>query len=213
MGVGATVRRAFGPYEREVAGAYRGIYLDLADFGRVLAAHRPKAERILEVGGGEGAVTELLARNYPAAQILSIDITERLGRLYNGPKERVEFRQANISEIAASHGAEFDLVMVSDVLHHIPTSQRAPFLREVARTLAPGGCLAIKDWERTLTPIHWLCFASDRWLTGDRIAFLTANEMRTLATQAVSGFVCESESRIAPWKNNFLQVYRWYSQS
>lgn len=213
MGVGAAVRRAFGPHEREVAAAYRGIYLDLADFGRVLAARRPGAERILEVGGGEGAVTEILAQTYPAARILSIDITERIGRLYNGPTQRVEFRQADISEIAASHGAKFDLVMVSDVVHHIPAAQRAPFLREVARTLVPGGRLVIKDWERSFSPIHWMCFARDRWLTGDRIAFLTANEMRKLVTEAVPGFVCESESRIAPWKNNFLQVFRWYPQS
>jgi 2-polyprenyl-3-methyl-5-hydroxy-6-metoxy-1,4-benzoquinol methylase len=209
MGIGASVRRAFGPHERQVAAAYRGIYVDVAQLGSVIAAHVPKANRILEVGGGEGAVTEALAQKFPVAQILSIDITDRIGRLYSGPQDRVEFRQADISEIATSHGAQFDLVVISDVLHHVPPPQRMAFLQEVARTLAPEGRLVIKDWERTATPIHWLCYASDRWLTGDRVAFLTPDETRNLVMQAIPQLSCETEGTIAPWRNNYIQVFRW----
>lgn len=208
MSIGASVRRAFGPYERQVAAAYRAIYLDLDDFGRELARQVPLALRILEVGGGEGAVTEVLAGTYPAAQILSIDITERIGRLYAGPRERVEFCHADVAEIAASRPATFDLVLVSDVIHHVPPALRQPFLADIARCLAPGGRLAIKDWARTATPIHWMCHASDRWLTGDRVAFLTPAGMRALVGQAVPALVPTGDSRIAPWRNNFLQVYQ-----
>lgn len=208
MSLGASVRRAFGPYERQVASAYRGIYLDLDDFARELARQIPQAERILEVGGGEGAVTEVLARTYPKAQILSIDITDRIGRLYAGPPERVEFRHADVAEIAAARPGAFDLALVSDVIHHVPPALREAFLADIARCLAPGGRLAIKDWARTATLIHWMCHASDRWLTGDRIAFLTPEEMRALVGQAVPALVPAGDSRIAPWRNNFLQVYQ-----
>lgn len=208
MSVGASVRRAFGPYERQVASAYRGIYLDLDDFGRELARQVPQALRILEVGGGEGAVTEVLARTYPEARVLSIDITERIGRLYEGPRERVEFRHADVAEIAAARPAAFDLALVSDVIHHVPPALRQRFLADIARCLAPGGRLAIKDWARTATPIHWMCHASDRWLTGDRVAFLTPAEMRALVGQAVPALTPVGDGRIAPWRNNFLQVYQ-----
>ena len=40
--------------------------------------------RILEVGCGEGAVSERLAALYPNAEITAIDITPNVGRLYAG---------------------------------------------------------------------------------------------------------------------------------
>ena len=61
---------------------------------------------------------------------------------------------------------------------------------------------------RTATPIHWMCHASDRWLTGDRVAFLTPAEMRALVGQAVPALTPVGDGRIAPWRNNFLQVYQ-----
>lgn len=208
MGIGASVRAAFGPWEREVASAYRGIYLDLADMERALARQVPQAARILEVGGGEGAVTELLARIHPEAHILSIDITPRIGRLYSGRTERVEFREAMVGEIAATQPGAFDMVVVSDVIHHVPQHLRTGFLGEVAACLAPGGQLVIKEWARAHTPIHWLCHASDRWLTGDRVAFLTPDELRQLVARAVPALELAGEGTLAPWGNNVFQAYR-----
>ena len=208
MGIGASVRRAFGPWERPVASAYRAIYLDLADLERVLARQVPRAASILEVGGGEGAVTELLARTFGEARILSIDITPRIGRLYAGRKDLVEFRQASVSEIADDQPASFDLVVLSDVLHHVPQNLRESFLGDIAHCVAPGGQLVIKEWARTAAPIHWLCYASDRWLTGDRIAFMTPDELRALVGRAVPGLQHAGEGEIAPWANNFFQAYQ-----
>jgi 2-polyprenyl-3-methyl-5-hydroxy-6-metoxy-1,4-benzoquinol methylase len=207
MGIGASVRRTFGPWERQVASAYRAIYLDLGDLERVLARQVPRAMRILEVGGGEGAVTELLARAYGQAQIISIDITPRIGRLYAGRQDQVEFRHASIGEMADEQPMAFDLVILSDVLHHVPQDLREGFLGDIARCLAPGGQLVIKEWARTPSPIHWLCYASDRWLTGDRIAFMTPAELRALVKRAVPGLQRAGEGRIAPWANNFYHAY------
>lgn len=209
MGIGASVRRAFGPWERQVSAAYRAIYVDLADLERVLARQVPTAARILEVGGGEGAVTELLARTYRQAQILSIDITPRIGRLYAGRQNLVEFRQASVGEIADEQPRAFDLVVLSDVLHHVPQELREAFLGEIAHCLAPGGQLVIKEWARSRTPIHWLCHASDRWLTGDRIVFVTPDELRELVGRAVPEMQCAGEGVIAPWSNNFFQTYQY----
>lgn len=208
MGLGASVRRAFGPWEREVASAYRAIYLDLGAMEQALARQVLQASRILEVGGGEGAVTELLARIYPDAQILSIDITPRIGRLYAGRRERVEFRHAAVGEIAAAQPGAFDMVVVSDVLHHVPRHLRVGFLGEVAACLAPGGELVIKEWARSHTPIHWLCHASDRWLTGDRVTFLTPEELFVLVARAVPALQPSGTGTLAPWGNNFFQAYR-----
>lgn len=208
MGIGAAVRRAFGPWERDVAAAYRSIYIDLGDLERVLVRQVPHARRILEVGGGEGAVTELLARTYTNAQILSVDITPRIGRLYAGPRDMVEFRQASVDEVADEQPAAFDLVILSDVLHHVPQDLREGFVGDMARCLAPGGQLVIKEWARNTTPIHWLCYASDRWLTGDRIAYMTPDELQALVERVAPGLQRAGDGRVAPWGNNFFQAYR-----
>jgi hypothetical protein len=37
--------------------------------------------------------------------------------------------------------------------------------------MAAGGSLAVKDWIVSAGPIHWLCSASDRYLTGVMCSF------------------------------------------
>lgn len=208
MGIGATIRRAFGPYEYQIAAAYRAIYVSLEDYAVKLRQHAPEATRILEVGGGEGAMTELLARDYPDAEILAIDITPKIGRLYRGRRKGVTFREVSVQEIAVEQPASFDLVVLSDVVHHIPAHLRVEVLQALAACIAPGGKFVLKDWARTPTPIHWLCYASDRWLTGDRIAYLTPDEMKALMAQSAPDLKLVDESQVSPWANNFAIAFQ-----
>lgn len=162
----------------------------------------PDARSILEVGCGEGAVTERLRDRFPEAQITAIDVTPRLGRLFRGERERVRFIQAPVEEIASSHPGGFDLVILSDVLHHVPTPLRDSLLRAIDQTLAPGGIFAFKDWVRDNSPIHWACEASDRVLTGDNVSYLTAADMRTLLGEHFGAEALRQERRVRPWSNN-----------
>ena len=38
----------------------------------------------------------------------------------------------------------------------------------IEQSMTPEGSFVFKDWVITRTPIHWLCGASDRYLTGDK---------------------------------------------
>lgn len=208
MPIGPIVRRAFGPFEHLITAAYRAIYVDLDDY--VAAVHRwvPGAGEILEVGCGEGAVTERLVVTYPKARITAIDITPRVGRLYRGPAERVRFRQCPVQEIAAREPGRFDLVMIADVMHHVPHALRRDLLDAVRTCIAPGGSLIFKEWERRPTPIHWMCHASDRWLTGDRVSYLSRDEGRALLAQSFDETAFIDERRVAPWRNNIMTLVR-----
>jgi hypothetical protein len=64
-----------------------------------------------------------------------------------------------------------------------------------------------KDWERNSSPIHWLCDAWDRWLTGDRVSYMTFLEMRE---RLIHGFGkgALDEARIGPWANNVAALVR-----
>jgi hypothetical protein len=52
-----------------------------------------------------------------------------------------------------------------------------------------------KDWERNSSPIHWLCDAWDRWLTGDRVSYMTFLEMREIDTRFRKRGTRRSENR------------------
>jgi len=208
MPIGPLVRRALGPFEHAAAERFRSIFFNLDRFIDDVAETVPAA-RILEVGCGEGAVCRRLADAYPEAEIVGIDITPRLGRLFQGDRTRVTFRRCYVQELAADGPEPFDLVVVADVLHHVPWQFHAEFLHSARRLLKPGGWLVVKDWERRFTPIHWAAYFIDRVITGDRISYGTSEDFRSRIAENVGVAVDEPPRRYPPWRNNmafFVQV-------
>lgn len=208
MSLGPLARRLCGPYEHRISEAYRAIYVDLDKFVARIRAAQPGARRILEIGCGEGAVTERLASAFPQAEITAIDITPRVGRLYRGPTANVSFRRATVQDLAREHPGFFDLVVLADVLHHAPASLHGELLSSARAALADGGLFVFKDWERDVSPIHAMCYASDRWLTGDRIRYLSATEMRDKLDLVFGAKAIETVAHLAPWKNNIAFMVR-----
>jgi 2-polyprenyl-6-hydroxyphenyl methylase/3-demethylubiquinone-9 3-methyltransferase len=208
MAVGAAVRQLFGPYEHQVGDLYRGMFVDLA--AQIGAVHRwaPDATNILEIGCGEGAVCDRLAVDFPRAQITGIDITPRIGRLFRGDRARVQFEQIDAAALAQRQPAQFDLILICDVLHHVPWDQHRALLREAHTLLRPGGVLVIKDWERILNLGHLACVFSDRVLTGDRVKFGTVTYFRALLDAAFGPGAVVDEARVRPWPNNLLLFVR-----
>lgn len=208
MSIGASVRRLFGPYERQIAEAYRSVYVDLDDFAGQLPEAFPEARTILEVGCGEGALTERLLDLFPQAQIAAVDITPRIGRLFQGDVSRVKFEQTTVAEVARAQPQAFDLVVMCDVLHHVPQDRRLAFLTDIRGAIRPRGCFAVKDWARSATPIHWMCYASDRYLTGDRVEFVTHDELKRLLSDVFGAAHVAAGGFIRPWRNNMSFLAR-----
>jgi 2-polyprenyl-6-hydroxyphenyl methylase/3-demethylubiquinone-9 3-methyltransferase len=208
MKLGPLIRRMFGPYEHLVSEAYRSVYLDIDAFVNLTRQWKPDPNMILEVGCGEGAVTQRLNAAYPDAKITAIDITPRVGRLYRGSFDKVRFIRCGVEEVAARESGQYDLVVLSDVLHHVPLELRQGLLDAVRTALAPKGTFVFKDWQRNHTPIHWLCYASDRWLTGDRISYMTRNEMRERLALTFGEDALVGEARVRPWWNNIATLVR-----
>jgi 2-polyprenyl-6-hydroxyphenyl methylase/3-demethylubiquinone-9 3-methyltransferase len=203
MAIGPMVRRAFGPFERQVAEAWRALFFNLDDWIGMAAGWAPGARRILELGCGEGYSTERLAALFPQAEILAVDIAANIGRLYAGPRDRVQFRIAYAEDLAKELPGQFDLIVLTDVLHHVPGPLRSSLLAAAHDLLAPGGVLAFKDWERRWSPIHALAYSADRWLTGDRISYLTLREARTALAETFGAAALGPTRHIAPWAHNY----------
>lgn len=208
MAIGATVRRAFGKHERKVSELWRAIFVDLDAWTATVSGWVAQPRRILELGCGEGYSTERLAAAFPEARIDAVDIAENIGRLYAGPRDRVSFRRIFAEELAAQEPGAYDLVILADVIHHVPFEMRRSLLEAVRTLLAPAGTFLFKDWARNHTPIYYAGYASDRWLTGDRIAYLTPDEARAMLEPVFGQGSIRDQAWIKPWRNNYAFLIR-----
>jgi 2-polyprenyl-3-methyl-5-hydroxy-6-metoxy-1,4-benzoquinol methylase len=208
MRPGPLIRRSFGPYERAITEVYRGIFTKLDDFIRLVLAWVPRARRILEVGCGEGAITERLVKAYPDATVTGIDITPNIGRLYRGDPARVSFLQTPVGQVAGNEPGSYDLVVLCDVLHHVRITEHLTLLSAIDRSMSPEGSFVFKDWTPSGNPIHWLCELSDRYLTGDDVHFLTAKAAKELLAAAFGAEAIRGEAVVRPWSNNIAYLIR-----
>ena len=140
MEIGRHVRRAFGPFEIPVSKAYRRVYVDLDAFAKALCClYRPRT--IVEVGCGDGLFATCLARVFPDATILGVDIARSPGRLFEGNRSRVEFRSEDVSTLLRGPSFEpFDLAIVADVIHHVPDTERNEFLENAEHSRVIRAC-------------------------------------------------------------------------
>jgi len=131
--------------------ATRWIFL----FGRSTlldAVRRQKsAERILEVGCGTGTNLIRLARVFPAASFLGVDLSEhmlqRAHRKARSTASRCRFLHQAYDDSVGSE-APFDLVLFSYSLSMFnPGWEQA--LENARRDLAPGGLIAVVDFHET----------------------------------------------------------------
>jgi len=149
---------------RHDAGASRDFYEGLA--GRELPPHTVRgityrnlvvadrvprtAERVLEIGPGEGWLSALLTRRHH--RVVALDIAHAwLSRI---PAGQTCGRVAGMMTALPFGDGTFDAVVAAEVVEHIPELDRA--LAEAARVLSPTGRLVVTvPYRETLT--HRVC--------------------------------------------------------
>jgi 2-polyprenyl-3-methyl-5-hydroxy-6-metoxy-1,4-benzoquinol methylase len=114
--------------------------------------------------------------------VTAIDTSPNAGRLYRGQTSTVTFSQEAVEDVACREPASFDLVVLADVIHHVPHDSRQSLLSAIKQAMAANGSLVFKDWVPSLSPIHWLCVMSDRYLTGDDVSYCTMEGINALLT-------------------------------
>ncbi|MEV7229818.1 MULTISPECIES: class I SAM-dependent methyltransferase [Polymorphospora] len=103
--------------------------------------------RILDVGSGPGVTTCLLARQFPEAEVLAVDVQPELlaraaalaGRL--GLDARVRTRRLDLNDVTELPTA--DLIWASSVVHHF--GDQVAMLARLASRISPGGLLAVAE--------------------------------------------------------------------
>jgi 2-polyprenyl-3-methyl-5-hydroxy-6-metoxy-1,4-benzoquinol methylase len=114
---------------------------------------RAEPKSILELGCGEGYVLEAFVQGGVTAELSGVELSERAVRLARerlGTRATIEHRDAR--ELAAD-GKRFDMVMMLEVLEHIPDpAQMLPILD----SLTNGWVLLSVPWEPVFRGLNLL---------------------------------------------------------
>jgi ubiquinone/menaquinone biosynthesis C-methylase UbiE len=103
--------------------------------------------RVLEIGCGTGNVTLRAKRAHPDIELIGCDPDPRaLARAQRKARglSGIRFDHGYAQQLPYSDG-EFDRVLSSMMLHHIPDDVKAEAAAEVFRVLRPGGRLHVGD--------------------------------------------------------------------
>jgi ubiquinone/menaquinone biosynthesis C-methylase UbiE len=119
-------------------------------------AHIQAGEKVLEVGCGTGSLTlAAKKRAGPAGEVHGIDAAPEMIRVARRKAARagadIDFRVGLIQDIPFPD-AQFDVVLASFMIFHMPEETRCKGLAEIRRVLKPGGRLLIVDFEPPSQP-------------------------------------------------------------
>jgi hypothetical protein len=213
MALGQLIRRCLGPRLARRAGEhYRTIYVDLAKLGAALGAVIPRNAHLLDVGGGDGQPLNHLLSIRPDLTITTLDPAPMVGQWidsrYEGQVKRLPC--TSLAEFVAGPHAHPDVILIADVMHHIPKSARHKFLDSVGVLLdrVPNLRIIVKDVE----PGHWrarLGFWSDRYVTGDRnVSLISGNDVTRLFEEVLGRLQREDTDLFKDDCPNYAIVYR-----
>ncbi|MCB1227142.1 MAG: class I SAM-dependent methyltransferase [Verrucomicrobiales bacterium] len=111
------------------------------------------ANSILDFGCGTGGSCDPLGREFGGSYVgvdPSMASLEEARRLYNGSGATFFTESGKVED------STMDLAFTNGVFHHIPPDQRAACLREIWRTLTPGGRFAFWENNRWNPIVHWV---------------------------------------------------------
>ncbi len=117
-------------------------------FTRLLATVPAGRPRVLDVGCGDGRFGRFLAASDRASDYTGVDFSADLLSAATGPGRFVR-RDLSRADCLSDLG-QFDRVVCLATLQHIPgRDNRARLLAEMGACLAPGGHVALSNWQFT----------------------------------------------------------------
>ena len=147
-----SVQTVFDKYALEYDSSRKKLIPCFDDFYQTAIREIPfpgeKSIDVLDLGAGTGLMAGLVASEYPNAEIVLIDIAEKMlleakNKLKNF-KNDFEFITGNYSEIE-SFGKSFDLIISSLSIHHLPGDEKNNLFRKIFSHLKPGGLFINAD--------------------------------------------------------------------
>jgi ubiquinone/menaquinone biosynthesis C-methylase UbiE len=163
----------------------------------VRASRVGPGQRVLDVGCGTGYFARMLADAVgPTGQVVGVDAAPEMveyARRHAPHTSSCEF-QVGTAEALAFPEAQFDAVVSSLFLHHLPQSLHSVAIAEMLRVLKPGGTLLVADM-RVPRGVGWRVLAALVGATG-----MERNAAQLQSIVAGSGLIADLEMcETVPW--------------
>jgi hypothetical protein len=174
VSIGSMVRRAFGNNFRPVGEAYRSIFVNMGKVTDHMIRHIPHGAHVLDIGGGDGFVVNMLLEKRPDIRVTMTDLAPSIGTFIDAHNlnRAVLLPATDFSQV----DGDYQVVTLTDVVHHVPTHQRTGFFTALARACR-GRSLLVKDVQPG-GPKARLALWSDLYITGDKgVSFLSVDEL------------------------------------
>jgi hypothetical protein len=213
MALGPSIRRLLGPRLARRAGEYyRAIYVDLTKVAAELATVIPRNAHLLDAGGGDGQPLNHLLSLRPDLTITTLDPAPVVGQWiesrYDGQVKLLP--RTSLAEFVAAPHTPVNVILIADVIHHIPKSARRKFIDSAGILLdrVPDLRIIVKDVE----PGHWralLGFWSDRHITGDQnVSLISRDDVTRLFEEILGPLHREDTNLFKIDRPNYAIVFR-----
>lgn len=143
-----------------------------------------KPRRILDVATGTGDLAILLARRIRGAQVLGVDLSERMLDVARrkvtarGLDERVRLDVGDAEHLDVADGV-MDVVTVAFGVRNFGDLEAG--LREMARTIKPGGRIVILEFSRPRNPVFRALYEFYSYRVLPRIGGMVSKDKRAYA--------------------------------
>ncbi|HTY95675.1 MAG TPA: class I SAM-dependent methyltransferase [Solirubrobacteraceae bacterium] len=130
---------------------------------RLLQRRGRPISRFLDLGCGDGALTQLLVDAYPSAEVVMVDFSppmleragERLRRIrVQGSLWRADLNDPSWASELPSGG--YDAVVSGLAIHHLPAERKRELFGELFGMLEPGGVFVNMDYVAVEGPLEGL---------------------------------------------------------
>ncbi len=130
---------------------------------RLLERRGHPISRFLDLGCGDGALTQLVVDAYPAAEVVMVDFSEPMLKRAGERLRRLRVTSALVrtdlndpSWTTQLPSGSFDAVVSGLAIHHLPGERKRALYAELFGLLAPGGVFVNMDYVLVEGPLSGL---------------------------------------------------------
>ncbi|XP_052792883.1 S-adenosylmethionine-dependent methyltransferase Rv2258c-like [Mya arenaria] len=140
-----------------------------------------KGIKVLDLGCGPGNLTNILAQRFPKSTFFGLDPSDdalEIAKRDTADRSlsNVTYEKGDAHKLPEHWTANFDMVLVFDVLHDLPNPKKA--LEQIRRALKPDGFLSLVDFGFHSDPVD------------------NAGDMMAAFSYSVSNFMCLANSML-----------------